>query len=295
MSADQAQHLRDIMAHGMAHGGAEPPVLSLAQPQVGRMRVFAVTSGKGGVGKSSLAVNLSILLARGGRDVVLLDADMGTANADLLCDLQPDENLAHVVAGRKTLTDVMLDAPGGFRLIPGASGLANMAALGRREHDRLLEEMYLLEHVADTLMIDTGAGIGPNVLGFIGGAHQQIVVCTPDPAAITDAYALVKAAVRRGVALDVGIVVNQVSTCSEATAVFNRLQMACQRFLNIDIRYVGYIVTDQHVQRRASSPSIRHRHATRGSLRLPGNDRDMSVGFIHRLKHALHHRSCSAL
>ncbi len=252
MSADQAQFLRDLVGtKGSPPPAAQPkaPALSLVHPPRGRAKVIAVASGKGGVGKSNIAVNLAVASAQRGKRAVVVDADMGMANADVLCDLQPPFNLAHVVAGRKTMTEVVVDAPGGFRLAAGASGLANMAALGRREHDRLLEEIYLFEHDADVVLLDAGAGIGPHVLGFMAGSQQQLVVVTPDPASITDAYALVKASLRVRDDLELRVVVNMVTTSVEARSVFDRIDRACRQFLGARLRYWGHIVNDVHVRR----------------------------------------------
>jgi flagellar biosynthesis protein FlhG len=137
---------------------------------VGRQRprasVIAVTSGKGGVGKSNIAVNLAIKLASAGKDVVLLDADLGLANADVLCNVDLPFNLSHVIARKKELKDVLVDVPGGFRLIGGASGLARMADLTDVDRQRLVLALGELERQADVILIDTGAGISPNVLSF---------------------------------------------------------------------------------------------------------------------------------
>src|SRR5881396_2136368 len=154
--------------------------------------VIAVTSGKGGVGKSNVAVNLAIQFASSGKQVVLLDADLGLANADVLCNIDLPFNLSHVIARRKELREVMIDAPGGFKLIGGASGLARMADLTDFDRQRLVTSLVELEQQVDVILIDTGAGISPNVLSFTRAADHVLVVTTPEPTAITDAYAVVK-------------------------------------------------------------------------------------------------------
>jgi flagellar biosynthesis protein FlhG len=186
---DQAEALRQMVLESQA---AEPfpldDVVVEDEVRACRARIIAVTSGKGGVGKTNLAVNLSVALARLGKRVLLLDADLGTANADLLCNLPAaGANLAHVVAGRHTLAQTIIDAPGGFRLIPGASGLAQVAALQEHERSRLVHQMKQLEENLDYILVDTGAGVSPNVLTFAAGADQQLVVTTPEPTAIADA------------------------------------------------------------------------------------------------------------
>jgi flagellar biosynthesis protein FlhG len=219
-----------------------------------RAHLIAIASGKGGVGKTTIAVNLAVKLTQMGRKVLLLDADLGTANADVLLDLGPSGNLAHVVAGRLPLRDAIIQAPGGFGLIPGASGLAQMAALGELERHRLIEQLHELEREVDLILVDTGAGVGPNVLGFAVAADHLLVVTTPEPTAVTDAYAAIKTAVRQREDLDVRILVNMVKDKHEGRAVFERIAGVCRRFLDLSPRYAGHVVLDARV-----SASIRRR------------------------------------
>src|SRR3982751_3770887 len=167
------------------------------QQQRPRASVIAITSGKGGVGKSNVAVNLSIKLASAGKHVVLLDADLGLANADVLCNIDLPCNLSHVIARKKELRDVMVRAPGGFHLIGGASGLARMADLTDFDRQRLVDALGQLEQQTDIILIDTGAGISPNVLSFTRAADHVLVITTPEPTAMTDAYAVIKVVTRR--------------------------------------------------------------------------------------------------
>src|SRR3954467_13944912 len=163
-----------------------------------RASVIAITSGKGGVGKSNVAVNLAIKLSAAGKRVVLRDADLGLANADVLCNIDLPCNLSHVIARKKELADVMVKAPGGFRLIGGASGLARMADLSALDRQRIVDALAELEETADIILIDTGAGISPNVLSFTRAADHVLVLTTPEPTAITDAYAVIKVISRAG-------------------------------------------------------------------------------------------------
>ena len=212
-----------------------------------RARFVAVTSGKGGVGKTSVAVNLAVGLSAMGRRVVLLDADLGTANADVLCNLFSQTTLSHVVAGSTTLAKAMVDAPGGFRLVPGASGLAQMAALSEFERARLIQQMSELERDADIVLVDTGAGIGPNVLGFAASSDQQLVVTTPEPTSITDAYAVIKTVYRRRDDCDISLLVNMVHGEAEARRTFDRIDGVCRRFLGLQVTYAGYLIHDDRV------------------------------------------------
>ena len=264
MHTDQAQALRKLVMESVpvtrssAPAAASPDsengnVDSMNRPLAGPAaaprlaRTVSIASGKGGVGKTSVAINLAAHLSKMGRQVVLLDADLGTANADVLCNLCPPRNLAHVVAGRSSLEAAMVDAPGGFKLIAGASGLAQMAALNEDERLRLLRQMHRIERATDLMLIDTGAGVGPNVLGFAACADQLVVVTTPEPTAITDAYALVKSVYRRRRDIDVRVLVNMVNDAAEGREVFDRVHTVCRRFLNFAPRYAGHVMRDAHV------------------------------------------------
>src|SRR3954465_908294 len=196
-----------------------------------RASVIAVTSGKGGVGKSNVAVNLAIKFASAGKHVVLLDADLGLANADVLCNVDLPNNLSHVIARKKELKDVMVKAPGGFYLVGGASGLARMADLTDHDRQRLVDALGELERQCDIILIDTGAGISPNVLSFTRAADHVLVVTTPEPTAITDAYAVIKvisrgtsaAPVPDGSERRISLLVNQARSHMESRVVYERI------------------------------------------------------------------------
>jgi flagellar biosynthesis protein FlhG len=212
-----------------------------------RATVIAVTSGKGGVGKSNVAVNLAIQFASAGKSVVLLDADLGLANADVLCNIDLPSNLSHVIARRKELSEVLVDAPGGFKMIGGASGLARMADLTDEDRQRVVDALAELEQAADVIIIDTGAGISPNVLSFTRAADHVLVVTTPEPTAITDAYAVVKVLSRDGGDRRVSLLVNQVRTANEAKVVHGRIAQVAKQFLGVSVLEAGYVVSDEAV------------------------------------------------
>ena len=233
--ADQAAQLRSLVRQ--------------QQQRRQRASVIAITSGKGGVGKSNIAVNLSIKLASAGRNVVLLDADLGLANADVLCNIDLPFNLSHVIARKKDLSEVMVTAPGGFKLIGGASGLARMADLTDFDRRRIVEALVAVEQQADSIIIDTGAGISPNVLSFTRAADHVLVVTTPEPTAITDAYAVIKVISKDGVDRRISLLVNQCRGANEAKLVFERVAKVAKNFLGVNVLEAGHIVSDDHVRR----------------------------------------------
>jgi flagellar biosynthesis protein FlhG len=210
-------------------------------------RVLAITSGKGGVGKSNVSVNLAARLASMGRKVVLLDADLGLANADVLCNVTIRANLAHVIAGRRELSDVIVDATGGFKLIPGASGLSQMANLSDFERARMVAMLRQLETEHDLLMIDTGAGIGPNVMSFLLAADELLVITTPEPTAITDAYAVIKAVSRQRETVPVSLLVNMARDRDEAVRVYEKIAAVSRRFLGVALSDAGHVLLDARV------------------------------------------------
>jgi len=212
-----------------------------------RASVIAITSGKGGVGKSNVAVNLAIKLSAAGKRVVLLDADLGLANADVLCNIDLPLNLSHVIARKKELSEVLVKAPGGFNLIGGASGLARMADLTDDDRQRLVDALGELEQQADVILIDTGAGISPNVLSFTRAADHVLIVTTPEPTAITDAYAVVKVLSRDGGDRRVSLLINQVRTPNEAKVVHGRIAQVAKQFLGVSVLDAGYVLSDEAV------------------------------------------------
>lgn len=226
---DQAAHLRSLMKARA------------------RATVIAITSGKGGVGKSNIAVNLAVTFATAGKEVVLLDADLGLANADVLCNMDLPFNLSHVIARKKEVRDVLYKAPGGFRLIGGASGLARMADLTEFDRQRLVNSLVELEKNADIILIDTGAGISPNVLSFTRAADDVLVVTTPEPTAITDAYAMVKVISKDNQPRRVSLLVNQAHHVTEAAQVYERISTVAKKFLNLNLLDAGYVLSDPEV------------------------------------------------
>jgi len=239
---DQASELRTLVEKTLPGRGLDAP------PRVGRgAHVIAITSGKGGVGKSNIAVNLAIKLAGAGKSVVLLDADLGLANADVLCNVDLPSNLSHVIARKKDLSEVMVKGPGGFKLIGGASGLARMADLTDFDRQRLVTALAALEREVDLILIDTGAGISPNVLSFTRAADHVLVVTTPEPTAITDAYAVIKVVSRDLANRQISLLVNQSRSIAEGRAVYERISKVAKQFLGVSLLDAGSVADDECV------------------------------------------------
>jgi len=252
MVIDQATHLRSLMRE--QNTASSSPPLGISDPPK-RASVIAITSGKGGVGKTNISVNLAIKLASAGKEVVLLDADLGLANADVICNIDLPANLSHVIARRKDLSDVLVKAPGGFSLVGGASGLARMADLTDADRQRIVQAMAMLEERADVILIDTGAGISPNVLAFTRAADHVLIVTTPEPTAITDAYAVVKVISRADKAHPypeqgerrISLLVNQARNANEARVVHERIAKVARQFLGVSLFDAGFIPDDEQV------------------------------------------------
>ena len=211
-------------------------------------RTIAVTSGKGGVGKSNIALNLSILLSAAGNRVALVDADLGLANLDVLLDLDVRLNLSHVLNSSRRLEEVVTTLPTGVQFVPGASGLAKLASLSEFQRASLLKELGGLESDNDIIVVDTGAGIGPDVLHFTASADTVLVVTTPEPTAVTDAYAMIKVLTQRGYKGHISLLVNFAAERQEGRATYQRISGVARQFLGVRVLDAGYILIDPKVR-----------------------------------------------
>jgi len=226
----------------------------LAQP----VQVIAVTGGKGGVGKTSVAVNLSAALASAGRRVVLFDGDLGLANVDVFLGLSPRYTLAHVLSGERTLDEILVEAQPGFQVIPAASGAANLANLDAAQHLGLVQAFSALAARLDVLIVDTAAGIAHGVTQFSQAAQHVLVVLCDEPASLTDCYALVKVLSRNHGVNRFHVLANMARTPGTGEELFRRFERVTTRFLDVVLEYAGEIPEDDCLKRaiRAQRPLI---------------------------------------
>ena len=289
---DQASALREIV------GSMKKQKARAAE---GGARVICVTSGKGGVGKTSLAVNMALSMAGSGLRVILLDADFGLSNVDVMMGVSPPFDLSHVVSGKKTVSDVLFDGPGGVGIISGGSGLADLLNLSQIQLANILENLLLLESTADIIFLDTGAGVSPGVLRLVEAAGEAVIVTTPEPTAIMDAYALVKNVAAGAVCPQLSLIVNRADTVAEAEATMQKFMAVVRLYLQKEISPLGYVLSDPVVKRavRAQQPfvlahprSIASRSVESIARKLAGPDAKLSAanggglrGFLAGLLH----------
>jgi len=252
---DQASRLRELVGSldkGEGHLLHQNHHPNHHTPPKRKIPVIAIASGKGGVGKTTTSVNLSIALASQNRRTVLMDADLGLANADVLCGMMPKHRLESAVNPDTglTLEDLAIDAPGGFRLIPGSVGIGRVGELDDQERDALLASLQGLHARNDVVLIDTSAGLGPSVTAFVHAADLGLVVVTPEPTSIADAYALIKVLVASPEVRHppvLSLVINQVVNEREAEQVHERIAGVCDRFLGYPMPMIGHIRKDKKV------------------------------------------------
>jgi flagellar biosynthesis protein FlhG len=211
-------------------------------------RVLSFTSGKGGVGKTHTVTNTGIALAELGMSVLILDADLGLANVDVLLNLKPKGNLNDVLKGKLNLDDILIEGPGGISIIPAASGVEELQALDSEAKMFLLQEIERVAHRFDYLLIDTPAGIGSDVMYFNSAAADVVCVITGEPTSLTDTYALIKVLSGSYGEKRVSVIVNDVPSEDAARQAFGKLARAVDKFLQVEVRYVGWIPSDDIVR-----------------------------------------------
>lgn len=219
----------------------------MAQPRP--VRVVAVTGGKGGVGKTTVSVNLGTALAQRGKDVLLLDADLGLANVDVLLGLNPPYNLAHVISGERTLEEVIVEGPAGLKIVPASSGVRGMADLTPAEHAGLIRAFSELSQSLDVMLVDTAAGISDSVISFSRACQDVILVVCDEPASITDAYALVKVLSREHGVQRFRVLANMVHSAPEGRELFGKLSRVAERFLDVTLHFVGAVPYDEQLRK----------------------------------------------
>jgi flagellar biosynthesis protein FlhG len=215
--------------------------------------VLAISSGKGGVGKTNVVINLAVEIQRRGLRVLVFDADLGLSNVPILLGLVPEYNISHVLFGEMRMKDVLFPGPEGVTVLPAGFGVQEMAALTEEQQLRLLCETEELEEDFDVVLIDTGAGISPNVLFFNIVSHDNIVVVCPEPASMSDAYVLMKILALQYQRKTFKVLMNSVKGESEAALVLDRITEACQRFLGVSVRHFGNIPYDTHIREAVRS------------------------------------------
>lgn len=276
--ADQAQKLRELVWSARSQA-----------------RVLAVTSGKGGVGKTNTSVNLAIALAARGQRVILIDADLGLANVEVLMGLSSAYNIENVIDGEKRMVEILVRGPGGIQLVPGSSGLAQIADLSAAGRENLLEGLRELQEIAHFIIIDTMAGIGKNAVSFATAADEVLLVSTPEPSSIVDAYAMLKTihTVRNDAM--VRLLVNMASGDAQAQAVFNKLAGVSQQYLGRQLGYLGCVPRDAQVSQAVmrsqpftlaypQAPASRAVHGLAGRLMIQQSiPEPQREGFLRRM------------
>lgn len=213
------------------------------------VRVIAVTSGKGGVGKTNLSVNLGVALAQQGRRVALLDADMGLANVDILLGLSPKYNLSHVLQGEKTLEDIMLEGPSGLKVIPASSGVQQMSELSTVEQAGVIHAFSEIDQNLDVLIVDTAAGISSSVVNFARACQEVIVVVCDEPTSLTDAYAYIKLLNRDYGLNNFHIIANMVKSPQQGQQLFNKLTTVTDKYLDVTLSFIGAVPFDEYLRK----------------------------------------------
>jgi flagellar biosynthesis protein FlhG len=245
---DQAQKLRDLIGYSKQASGQIPVEMPPVEvKEVSPCRIITITSGKGGVGKTNFTVNLGISLSKAGKKVTLIDADLGLANIDVVLGIVPKYTLFHMIKEQKTIDEILLDGPEGIKIISGGSGVMDLVNLNDTQIENMMESFKVLHDNSDFLLIDTGAGLNHSVMTFVEAASEVILVVTPDPTSITDAYAVIKNMSQQG--KPIKIVVNRIESNQEGYDVFHKISSACKKFLNVELENLGFVYEDIQVRR----------------------------------------------
>lgn len=234
---DQAQKLRQLVQQQNKDSNEQ-------RENISKPKIITVTSGKGGVGKSNFVVNLSIALQKMGKRVLIFDADMGLGNDDVLMGFLPKFNVYDVIFGSKEIEEVLVEGPFGVKLLPGGTGVSKIEQMTDKQRDSFLAKLTCLEDL-DYIIMDTGAGVNRDVLGFISCCEELIVITTPEPTSLTDAYSLLKAVSHFKIKDNAKVIVNRTIESKEGEITFNKFNNAVSKFLNINLQYLGYLSDDK--------------------------------------------------
>lgn len=247
--------------------------------------IIAITSGKGGVGKTNISTNLSLCMAAENQRVILMDADLGLGNLDVLMNLNSRYNLSHVVAGHRTLEEITQIGPRGIEVICGGSGIESLANLGTFQRQRLIEEMDRLQERSDIIIIDTGAGIHSSVIGFCLAADHTLVITTPEPTAMTDAYAMIKVLASKDYPGRISLLVNMAQNLTEGKKIYRQIADVAGRFLNMPVYEAGVLCRDEYLPLavRKREPVVSAFPKADISKAFAAISRRLTKGSIHRV------------
>ncbi|MEN8908254.1 MAG: MinD/ParA family protein [Clostridiales bacterium] len=243
---DQAEKLRGIikkLKKSQVYNSSENVIVKEK-----RAKVITVTSGKGGVGKTNITVNLAIALRELGNRVIIIDADFGLANVDVLFGMIPRYSLADVIYNNKNILEVMSEDPSSkVKFISGGSGVEELAKIDKLQLDKFVKNISMLDKLTDIILVDTGAGISDKVLSFVMASDEVVLITTPEPTSMTDAYALIKMISRRDTKKKIEVVVNMAESHEEANEIIRKLNKVSNKFLSLDLDFLGYILKDEIV------------------------------------------------
>lgn len=243
---DQADKLRQVIDNLRVKQAANQAAMTINMAKRSA-RVITITSGKGGVGKTNVAVNLAIALGELGQRVIILDADFGLANIDVLLGIVPKYTLVDVIRNKKNILEILTDGPKNVKFISGGSGVEELVKLEKAQLQHFVDNIGLLDKTADVILIDTGAGLSDTVMSFVMAADEILLVTTPEPTSITDAYALIKMISNRDKTKKIKMIVNRAENVNEANDIINKLVLVAEKFLSLKLDEAGYILNDDMV------------------------------------------------
>lgn len=268
---DQASKLRELVQ---------------ANQEVSNARVIAVTSGKGGVGKTTLSVNIALEMAKRGKKVVIFDADFGLANVEVMLGIRPKYNLLDLIHNNKSMAEIITNVPDGIGFISGGSGVSELAALDNASIKLLISELVKLDQMYDVVIIDTGAGITDSVMEFVMMSPEVLLVVTPEPTSITDSYSLLKVLRRKNsfnpIYKTIHVVTNRVESDSEGMEIYNKIDTVSSKFLNTKLQFLGAVLQDKNasmavIEQKPLVQAYPSTNASKGIVKLVSNLMDEGV------------------